>query len=63
MSEVEKYISDKYLQTKWPFIYALEIINKFGEEGRMWLNEMASDGKIRKREGINGNLIEIINLK
>ena len=44
-----------------PFIGLVEIINKFGEEGRDELNELHKEGKIGRREGMNGWLIELKN--
>lgn len=57
--QVENYLKSHYEKTKWPFVGLVEIINKFGEEGRDELNELHKEGKIGRREGMNGWLIEL----
>ncbi len=59
MDETEKYILLRYSKTRWPFLPVIEIINRFGEKGRASLNRLYREGKIRKRPGFNGPLIEI----
>ena len=55
-----EYLQQQYSLKKWPFLYHVELINKFGEEGRKELNELKAQGIIRGRTGINGRLVELI---
>ncbi len=57
---VEQYLNNKYTRTHWPFFSLVEVINKFGEEGREELNKMFLEKKIRPRPGINKGLIELL---
>lgn len=62
---VEQYLQAVYNTKKWPFISLIQVFNELKglqtkEETRAELNELVQAGKIRKREGINGDLIEII---
>lgn len=54
------YLQSEYAKTKWPFFSLTQILNKFREEGRSELNKLAKDGHIKRREGINCWLIELI---
>ena len=54
------YIESRYAKTLFRFIPLVEIINKFGEQGRGELNELRKQGLIRRREGGNGTVIEYL---
>jgi hypothetical protein len=62
MSEVEKYLREKYLETCWPFFSYRALTFKFGNECIDDLKEMKKAGLINTRGGINGPLIELIDL-
>lgn len=55
------YLQSEYAKTKWPFFSLPQILNKFGEEGRSELNKLTKAGQIKRREGMNCWLIELIN--
>lgn len=57
---VLSYLQNEYSASKWPFFSLVEILNKFGESGRKELNQLAKEGKVRKREGMNVKLIELL---
>jgi hypothetical protein len=53
------YLEESYKITKWNFFHVIEVKNKFGECSDE-LNRLFREGKIRKRPGINGDLIELV---
>lgn len=53
------YLQSEYAKTKWPFFSLTIILNKF-KDGRSELNKLAKDGHIKRREGMNCLLIELI---
>ena len=55
-----EYLQQQYAVKGWPFFSHVELINKFGEEGRKELNELREQVKVRSRIGINGRLVELI---
>jgi hypothetical protein len=63
VSEIEKYIYERYLETRWPFFNYMILKLKFGEKCLKDLKKMKSEGKIRLRGHINGYLIEVINFE
>lgn len=55
------YIHGKYIDSGWPFVSFQEIANKFGNETtKNELNKMFLDGIVRKRDGCNGKLVQLI---
>jgi hypothetical protein len=50
----------EYKANKWPFFASVELRYMFGEECVNDLKQLISEGKARKRSGINGTLIELI---
>ena len=57
---VEKYLTEEYERTRWPFFRLVDVLNKFGEPGRDELNRLAREGKVRGRNGMNGKLVELL---
>ena len=57
---LEQYLKEQYARTKWPFFPLVELLNRFGEEGREELNKLKQEGKIRSRIFVNGRLVELI---
>ena len=57
---VKEYLYQEYKRTNWCFFNSRTIINKFRENGRNELNELLSDGYIKKTEGANNPIVEII---
>ena len=58
-----EYIYKHFQETKFPFISVMDVYMKSSqtkEEVRKELNQLFLDGKIRKREGFNFDLIEIL---
>jgi hypothetical protein len=56
---VLSYLEEYYLNTGWNFLYVIEVKNKFGECSDE-LNRLFREGKVRKRNGMNGDLIELV---
>lgn len=54
---VLNYIKDSYNKTKWPYLNANKLIRDLGPESRKVLNELAKEGIIYRREGMNCTLI------
>ncbi len=53
-----KHLQSIYAKTRWPFFRIQNIINAgFTREEA---NKLRIEGKIRKRKGINGDIIELI---
>lgn len=59
--EVETFLKEK-LTGNWPFINLVELTNKLGENAKDHLNNMAKQGYVKKRAGVNTPLIEITEL-
>lgn len=57
---VENYLKEKYNKTKWPFFSLPEILQLFGEQGRAELNQLRKQGKVKRRQGANNPLIELL---
>lgn len=58
---VLQYLQSAYDISHFPFTRLPEVLNYFGEaEAKRQLNELFKDGKIKKRSGCNGILIELI---
>jgi hypothetical protein len=56
------YLMDRYRKSGgWQFIIAGDVFDVFGlEEGKIGLNMLIKEGKIKKRQGFNVALVEII---
>lgn len=59
--KAETFMSERYAVTKWPFFTLAELVYKLGKEVKTELNQMLSEGKIRRRNGFNGPLVEYLN--
>lgn len=62
---IEHYLKEQYDKTHWPFFKSADVFNRFiGEldhdEIRKQLNDLFLSGKVRKRDSVTGNLIELI---
>jgi hypothetical protein len=57
-SEIEDFMREK-LKSNWPFISIVELNRKMGFYPKDELNIMLKEQLIKKREGINGVLIEV----
>lgn len=55
-----EYLQIEFSKTKWPFFRVIDLIEK-GVFDRDEANRLFREGKIRKREGMHGDLIELIN--
>ena len=59
-----EYINSYFERTKFQFISVMDVyrnVDQSAEEVKSELNKLASEGKIRKRNGFNFDLIEILN--
>lgn len=56
------YLKESYSKTRWPFTYLVEITNRFKTGSKDCLNELAKEGIIRKRKGINSDLVELLQI-
>lgn len=54
-----EYLLSEYARTKWPFFYVVKLKEK-GLFEKDEANKLASEGRIKKREGMHGVLIELI---
>ena len=54
------YLTERYESTGWKYINILDVRKKFGNDIAADLNELRDEGKIRRREGPNNPLIEIL---
>ena len=54
-----KHLLSIYSKTKWPFFLVQDLKN-MGIFDKDEANKLASEGKIRKREGMHGDLIELM---
>ena len=62
MSELHQFMKDTYEKTKFPFFTVMGLKLAFGATAVNDLNELRKQGIVRKREGANGPLVELINL-
>lgn len=53
------HLISQYTKTKWPFFLVRQLQNE-GVFNKEEANILALEGKIRKREGMHGDLIELI---
>jgi hypothetical protein len=61
MNTLITYLTERVSQTGWNFVPLTELTNRFGDTvTRQELNQLHKAGKIRKRVGGNGDLIELI---
>ena len=58
--EVYDFLCEIYGRTKWPYIRIDVIKDKFGDGSIDTLNALREEGKIKKRQGFNRLLIEIL---
>ncbi len=58
-NDIWEYLTHKYEKTRWEFSPLSELTCKFGQNISPALNHLFRQGKIKKRLGINGVLIEI----
>jgi len=59
-----EYINSYFERTKFKFLSVMDVYknsDQNAEEVKSELNKLASEGKIRKRNGFNFDLIEILN--
>ena len=54
------YLQSEYKKNPFPFFTKVELINMFGPGSKDELNQLKQDGSIRKRMGINGDLVELL---
>ena len=62
---VEKYLNEKFNKTKFPYVLLVSLYQILDEKQphevtRNELNILFSEGKIRKRPGMHGTIIEIL---
>lgn len=60
MSAILSHLQSEYSKNPFPFFTTVEITNRFKEDTQAQLNELRENGFIRRREGINGILIELL---
>ena len=60
MNEILLHLRSEYSKNPFPFFTVVELKNKFKEGTLDMLNELNKNGFIRKREGINGKLVELL---
>lgn len=53
------HLLSRYNKTKWPF-FSVRKLKAEGKFNREEANKLFREGKIRKREGMHGDLIELI---
>jgi hypothetical protein len=58
--QILTYLIDHYNKTKWPFFIQVELRNTFGNDVATHLNELREEGYIRRAEGPNCPLVELI---
>lgn len=63
MDEILAFLQDIHSKTKWPFFELNAIEARFGPETKKHLNELREQKKVRRREGCNRSLIELITFK
>lgn len=56
--DVERYLSEK-MKKGWPFVQVVNMNNTLGYYAKDTLNDMMKEKLIRRRQGVNGILIEI----
>lgn len=54
-----EFLLSEYEKTKWPF-YPVEKLMFLGKFDKDEANQLAKDGKIRKRKALNYTLIELL---
>lgn len=62
MNELHQFMKDTYAKTKFPFFTVMGLKLVFGATTVNDLNELRKQGIVKKREGANGPLVELINL-
>ncbi len=60
MTQILPYLQSEYKKNPFPFFTKVELINMFGKDSKDELNQLKRDGSIRKRKGINGDLVELL---
>jgi hypothetical protein len=56
-----EYLQTEYNKTKWPYFNLLTLTAMFGEDNaRKALNELWEMDVIRKRQGVNHDIVELI---
>ncbi len=63
MTQILPYLQSEYKKNPFPFFTKIELINMFGASAKEELNELKQNGSIRKRKGINGDLVELLIFK
>ena len=60
MNDIHKYLIETWTLTGWPFFGITHLKNKFGTTANRQLHELSRNGIIKKREGANTDLVELI---
>lgn len=54
------HLQAEYERTRWPMVTMISLTRLFGTDIKDELNQLRIEKKIRRREGVNGYLVEYL---